>query len=85
MTERAVLSGLLYGICVYFVMNFVVLPLSAFPTPITHTPSRMAINIVAHMLLFGLPIALAARAASRAPMREAASNDAQSPTRRQPK
>jgi uncharacterized membrane protein YagU involved in acid resistance len=66
MTERAVLAGLLYGICVYFVMNFVVLPLSAFPTPMTYTPTRMAINIVAHMLLFGLPIALAARAASRA-------------------
>jgi len=65
MTERAVLAGLLYGVCVYFVMNFVVLPLSAFPTPITHTPTRMAINIVAHMVLFGLPIALAARAASR--------------------
>ena len=66
MTERAVLAGLVYGICVYFVMNFVVLPLSAFPTPITHTPVRMAINVVAHMVLFGLPIALATRAASRA-------------------
>jgi uncharacterized membrane protein YagU involved in acid resistance len=66
MTERAVLAGLLYGICVYFVMSFVVLPLSAFPTPITHTLDRMAINIVAHLVLLGLPIALAARAASRA-------------------
>jgi hypothetical protein len=66
MTERAVLAGFLFGICVYFVMNFVVLPLSAFPTSMTYTPVRMAINIVAHMLLFGLPIALAARAASRA-------------------
>jgi hypothetical protein len=65
MTERTVPAGLLYGICVYFVMNFVVLPLSAFPTPMTYTPVRMAINIVAHMVLFGLPIALAARAASR--------------------
>ena len=66
MTEHAVLAGLLYGVCVYFVMNFVVLPLSAFPTPITHTLDRMAINIVAHMVLFGLPIALATRVASRA-------------------
>ena len=65
MTERAVLAGLLYGICVYFVMNFIVLPLSAFPTQMTYTPVRMAINIVAHMVLFGLPIALATRAASR--------------------
>jgi uncharacterized membrane protein YagU involved in acid resistance len=66
MTERTVLAGLLFGICVYFVMNFVVLPLSAFPTPMTYTPTRMAINIVAHMVLFGLPIALATRASSRA-------------------
>jgi len=65
MTEQAVIAGLLYGVCVFFVMSFVVLPLSAFPTPITHEPTRMAINIVAHMILFGLPIALAARAASR--------------------
>ena len=65
MTGQAVIAGLLYGVCVFFVMNFVVLPLSAFPTPITHEPTRMAINIVAHMILFGLPIALATRAASR--------------------
>jgi ABC-type uncharacterized transport system permease subunit len=63
MTERAVISGLLYGVCVYVVMNFVVLPLSAFPTPLTFTPTRVAINVVAHMILFGLPIALATRAA----------------------
>ncbi|HEV7490015.1 MAG TPA: hypothetical protein VGO25_04365 [Rhodanobacteraceae bacterium] len=64
MTERAVVAGLLYGICVYVVMNFVVLPLSAFPTPLTFTPIRVLINVVAHMILFGLPIALATRAAS---------------------
>ncbi len=75
MTQRAVLSGLLYGICVYVVMNFVVLPLSAFPTPLTFTPTRVAINVVAHMILFGLPIALArarhrrARGASTGPLR----------------
>ena len=64
MTERAVLAGLLYGICVYFVMDFIVLSLSVFPTQMTYTPTRMAINIAAHMVLFGLPIALATRAAS---------------------
>jgi len=30
----------------------------------TYTPTRMAINIAAHMVLFGRPIALATRAAS---------------------
>jgi hypothetical protein len=58
-------AGLLYGVVVYVVMNFVVIPLSAFPTALTFTPVRVAINVVAHMVLFGLPIALATRAASR--------------------
>ena len=65
MTRNAVLAGFAYGICVYLVMNFVVIPLSAFPTSMNYTPVRVAINVVAHMLLFGLPIALATRAASR--------------------
>ncbi|HEY6984740.1 MAG TPA: hypothetical protein VH375_01555 [Rhodanobacteraceae bacterium] len=65
MTQRAVVAGLLYGVVVYVVMNFVVIPLSAFPTALTFTPVRVAINVVAHMVLFGLPIALATRAASR--------------------
>jgi uncharacterized membrane protein YagU involved in acid resistance len=65
MTENAVIAGMLYGVCVYLVMNFVVIPLSAFPTQMTYTPVRVAINVVAHMVLFGLPIALATRAASR--------------------
>ena len=64
MTRNAVVSGFAYGVCVYVVMNFVVIPLSAFPTQMTYTPVRVAINVVAHMLLFGLPIALATRAAS---------------------
>jgi uncharacterized membrane protein YagU involved in acid resistance len=67
MTRNATTSGLAFGVCVYLVMNFVVIPLSAFPTEMTYTPVRVAINVVAHMLLFGLPIALAVRAASRAP------------------
>lgn len=68
MTRRAVVSGLLFGISVYLVMNFVVIPLSAFPTKLVFTPERIAINVIAHMLLFGLPIALVTRAvSSRAP------------------
>lgn len=65
MTRSAIVTGLAFGVCVYVVMNFVVIPLSAFPTQMTYTPVRVAINVVAHMLLFGLPIALVARAASR--------------------
>ncbi len=65
MTRNAVAAGLAFGVCVYLVMNFVVIPLSAFPTQMTYTPVRVAINVAAHMILFGLPIALATRAASR--------------------
>jgi uncharacterized membrane protein YagU involved in acid resistance len=65
MTRNAVASGFAFGACVYLVMNFVVIPLSAFPTQMTYAPARVAINLVAHMILFGLPIALATRAASR--------------------
>ena len=64
MTRRPFLTGFAYGVCVYLVMNFVVIPLSAFPTAMTFTPVRVAINLIAHMLLFGLPIALVTRAAS---------------------
>lgn len=51
--------GLLYGAAIYFVMNYVVVPLSATP-PRTHPPlMAQAPHIVGHMLLVGLPIAAA--------------------------
>jgi uncharacterized membrane protein YagU involved in acid resistance len=64
LTRNAVASGLAFGVCVYLVMNFVVIPLSAFPTAMTYTPVRVTINVAAHMILFGLPIALVTRFAS---------------------
>jgi hypothetical protein len=64
LTRQAVLSGLLYGIVVYGVMNLVVLPLSAYPRKITFTPLYLTINLVAHMFFIGLPIALATRRAN---------------------
>ena len=60
MIQRAVPAGLLYGVAVYLFMNFVVLPLSAVRRP----PFELGIfllNMVEHMLLVGLPIALAIR------------------------
>lgn len=54
-----ILSGLLYGGVVYVVMNYVVLPLSAFPKR-SHPPSVGALvnGVLAVVLLVGLPIAL---------------------------
>jgi hypothetical protein len=57
-------AGLLYGIAVYFLMNLVVVPLSAVP-PRPFVPSPGMIGI--HMFCVGLPIALALRHLARDP------------------
>jgi len=59
--RRAVLGGFIFGACVWAVMNFVVVPNSlARAAPITWPTTP--IMIAGHMLFFGLPIALIARA-----------------------
>ncbi|HET7202456.1 MAG TPA: hypothetical protein VFI92_03730 [Steroidobacteraceae bacterium] len=58
---HAALAGLSFGVLVYLFMNFVVLPLSAFPFDLTYTAERLIEGFVSHALLVGLPIALAAR------------------------
>ena len=60
LARRPVVCGLLYGVVVYFFMYFVVLPLSAIYFPLTRTASSILLNAAGHMLLVGLPIALAA-------------------------
>lgn len=63
LVRRAIPCGLGYGIAVYFVMNWVVVPLSAIgASQYPPTPDWKA--IVGHMLLVGLPIALVTRAFS---------------------
>ena len=62
--RRAALFGPLYGIGVYLVMNYVVIPLSAFPRRSGGPPPVVWITgVLVHMFLIGLPIALAARRA----------------------
>jgi uncharacterized membrane protein YagU involved in acid resistance len=65
LVRQAVVCGLLYGIVVYVVMNFVVLPLSASPPRGVPPLASMIVPVVGHMLLIGLPIALAVRRYSR--------------------
>jgi uncharacterized membrane protein YagU involved in acid resistance len=64
--RHAVLAGLLYGVAAYFVMSFIVVPLSAIgPRP--GPPLAVFLNgIIGHALLVGLPIALVARRSARA-------------------
>jgi len=65
--RHAVISGLFYGVAVYFVMNFVVLPLSAVAPRTGAIPWAVFLNGVAgHALLVGLPIALLARRSAKA-------------------
>src|SRR5690606_9560088 len=59
--ERPIVMGLLYGVAVYVVMNFVVLPLSAFPHQLTHTPASIAVASAAMLFCVGIPIALIVR------------------------
>jgi len=59
---RPWLSGPAFGIVVFLAMRLVVLPLSAYPFPVKFTMPGALYDLLSHMFLFGLPIALANRA-----------------------
>jgi len=64
--SRPILSGLIYGIIVYLVMNFIVLPLTAVPPrPAAVTLVNRVNAVLALMFCIGLPIALLTRSALR--------------------
>lgn len=54
-------SGPLFGTFVFFGMRLAVLPLSAFPRPVNFDIPGALYDLLSHMFLFGLPIALTAR------------------------
>jgi hypothetical protein len=60
---RPVLWGGLYGFSVYWVMNLIVLPLSAFPSQVKFVPIVVITSLIVHAFGIGVPIALASRAA----------------------
>jgi uncharacterized membrane protein YagU involved in acid resistance len=64
LVEQPIVAGLLYGIPVYLVMNFIILPLSQ----VAQRPQPMSariINLVILMFCIGLPIALIVRRFAR--------------------
>jgi len=68
MVTQAVISGILYGVCVYLFMNCVVLRLSAIHVttwPWSYPKSVLIGGLLIHMFGIGLPIALAVRWGSR--------------------
>ena len=54
--------GPAYGLALYGIMNFVVVPLSA-ASPGSQDPLWVGLSVLVHMLLIGLPIALFSRRA----------------------
>jgi hypothetical protein len=59
--QQAVLAGAAYGLAVYAVMNYVVLPLSAFPQRAGPATLVLALGLLVHVVLVGIPIALCAK------------------------
>jgi hypothetical protein len=62
LVQRPVWCGLGYGLILYGVMNYVVVPLSAAGKG-SHDPVWVILSILVHMGLIGLPIALFSRRA----------------------
>lgn len=52
-------SGIAFGTIVFLAMRLIVLPLSAFPYPVTFKPLATILDLLSHALLFGVPIAWA--------------------------
>ena len=63
--RHAVVSGLIYGMIAYLVMNYVVIPLSA-ASPGRFSWRTFLPAFIAHAFLVGLPVALLARHSAKA-------------------
>jgi hypothetical protein len=61
LVKKAVVCGLLYGIVVYGITNYVIVPLSKIGHVLRGSPIQIAIGLAVLMVCVGLPIALMAR------------------------
>lgn len=62
LVKHAIPSGLLYGVAVYAVMRFFVLPISAYHVKIALPPvADLTKDVATHMFMVGLPISLIVR------------------------
>ena len=61
--RQAVPCGLIYGLLLYAIMNFIVVPLSAAGGGGPKDPLWVAMSVAVHALFIGLPIALFTRRA----------------------
>lgn len=62
---QAVICGILFGVCVYLFMNFVVLPLSAISFKMSYPLPSLIGGLLIHMFGIGVPIALVVRKYSK--------------------
>jgi hypothetical protein len=67
--DEPIAAGLVYGLCIYGFMNFVVLPLSAYPYPLRFPLLTTATGLLVHMAGVGLSISLITRRAHPADVR----------------
>ena len=65
--DEPITTGLIYGLCIYGFMNFVVLPLSAYPYPLRFPLLTTATGLLVHMVGVGLSISLITRRAHAVP------------------
>jgi uncharacterized membrane protein YagU involved in acid resistance len=63
LARHAIASGIAFGVLVFLAMRLVVLPASAFPFPVRFEPVSSVLDLLSHMFLFGVPIALVIRRA----------------------
>lgn len=58
---QPIISGVIYGVIVYALMYFVIVPLSAAPFKMPRTADSIALNVLIHIICVGLPISLVVR------------------------
>jgi uncharacterized membrane protein YagU involved in acid resistance len=63
LTNRPVLCGATFGFLMFIFMNLIVLPLSQTHARTSFPPVPIITDLLSHMFLFGIPIALATRRA----------------------
>lgn len=69
LVSHAAVCGVIYGVVIYAVMNYVVVPLSAAPQRNAPAAIVVVTGLLVHMFFIGLPIALATRRYSPAATR----------------
>jgi hypothetical protein len=56
LTQKPLLSVIVFGSLVFFTMRLVVLPLSAYPYPVSFKPLSATLDWLSHVFLFAGPI-----------------------------